>query len=326
VAFTALVALSILAVLAYLLAGGGFLKSKATLLSYFEDSGGMEPGAEVDFIGVKIGKVDSVKLSRLKDPQRTVEIRMSIDRRFLSRIPSDSKCEIVTENVLGDKLIAVNPGQSLIPAEDNAILAHKPATNVYIRIDLTEFTAQLRTIDAVLKDIQEGKGDIGAFVMTDRLYRDLLAGVTRIQKELESATGGKSTIGQLLYGQDLYQQIHANVKTLDDALAEIQAGRGSAGQLVRDPAAYNDLRTQLADIRRQVGDIGKSDFVQSDDLYMGWNQTVATLIRQVGDFNTSSMMAGTQPYESLTGSMLDLTAGIRDFRTNPKKFLRLKIF
>src|ERR1051325_1707372 len=85
--FTLAVALSILATLFYLMTGGGLLKAKVDLYSYFEDSGAMQVDALVLYNGVKIGQVASVKLTHLKDPQRSILIRMSIDRRFLERIP-----------------------------------------------------------------------------------------------------------------------------------------------------------------------------------------------------------------------------------------------
>src|SRR5690242_17496977 len=97
VLITSAIALSILATLIYLLAGGGFFKPKILLRSYFEDSGGLGSGAIVSYKGVKIGNVTSVGLSGLNDPQRTVEVTMAIERRFLPQIASDSKSEIVTE-------------------------------------------------------------------------------------------------------------------------------------------------------------------------------------------------------------------------------------
>src|SRR5437762_12339652 len=118
--FTLMVALSILFTLAYLLTGGGLLKAKVNLYSYFEDSGGMEDAVMVVYNGVKIGKVTSVRLSHLKDPQRAVLVRMSIDRRFLDQIPSDSKSEIVVQNFLGDKIDQINRGQSPAPVAHTA--------------------------------------------------------------------------------------------------------------------------------------------------------------------------------------------------------------
>lgn len=324
--FTLLVALAILFTLIYLLTGGGLLKSRARLYSYFEDSGGMQTGALVLYNGVKIGRVESVKLSHLNDGQRAVVVEMSIDRQFMSRIPADSKCEIVTENFLGDKHIEINRGQSATPVQENAELAHKPATNVYIRIDLATFAAQLRSIDAMLKAIQEGQGDIGQFVMSDKLYKDLLSGVTQIEKQIQTVADTKTPAGNLLYGKNLFENLSGTFQQLDTTLAEIQAGRGPTGKLMRDPAGYDDLRKQLADVRTQLQQIGDTEFIKSDTLYRQWNANLASASRGLDAFNAGAMMTTVQPYESLLGLTQDFGATLKDFRSNPKKFLRLKIF
>jgi phospholipid/cholesterol/gamma-HCH transport system substrate-binding protein len=324
--FTLLVALSILFTLVYLLTGGGLFKAKAALYSYFEDSGGMEKDSVVLYNGVKIGKVTSVRLSHLNDPQRAVVVRMSIERPFMNQIPSDSKSEIVTEIFRGYKYFQINRWQSPTPVQDDAVLGHKPATNVYIRIDLTTFAAQLRSIDALLKDIQEGKGGLGQFVMTDQLYKDLLSGVTRIAKDIEAAAGTKTTLGNLLYGKDLYQNVSVTFQRLDATLAEIQAGRGASGKLLRDPAGYDDIRKQMADVRRQVEQIRDTEFMKSDALYQSWNQNLASLSRSVDSFNAGESMTGVQTYESLLGATQELGSALKDFRTNPRKYLRLKVF
>jgi phospholipid/cholesterol/gamma-HCH transport system substrate-binding protein len=323
---TLLVALSILATLVYLLTGGGLLRAKASLYSYFEDSGGMGQDALVLYNGVKIGKVTSVKLSHINDPQRVVVVRMSIERRFLSQIPRYSKSEIVTENFLGDKYIQINRGQSPEPAADDMELGHKPATNVYIRIDLTTFAAMLRDIDATLKDIQDGKSDLGQFVMTDRLYQDFLSGVKRVENDIETLADTKSTLGSLLYGKAMHDDLSATFKRLDASLAEIQAGRGASGKLMRDPAAYDDLRKSLEDVRGQIASIRDTNFMKSDELYNSLNRSLADASRGVDAFNASEMMTSQQVYESALGGVQELGNSLHDFRTNPRKYLRLKIF
>jgi phospholipid/cholesterol/gamma-HCH transport system substrate-binding protein len=324
--FTLMVALSILFTLVYLLTGGGLLKAKVSLYTYFEDSGAMEKDALVLYNGVKIGKVASVKLSHLADPRRAVAVRLSIDRRFLSQIPSDSKSEIVIENFLGDKFIQINRGQSPTPAVENAELEHKPATNVYIRIDLATFAAQLRLIDATLKDIQDGKGDIGQFVMSDKLYTNLLSGVKQIAKQIETLADTKSELGSLLYGTELHDNLRATFQRVDATLAEMQAGRGASGKLLRDPAQYDDLRTSLDGIRRQMAGMRDTEFMKSDALYQSWVKGLTETSRSVDAFNASPLLTSQQTYESLLGSTQDLGNTLKDFRTNPKKYLRLKIF
>jgi phospholipid/cholesterol/gamma-HCH transport system substrate-binding protein len=286
----------------------------------------MGPDAPVLYNGVKIGRVTSVKLSHLPDPQRAVVVRMSIERRFLDRIPSDSKSEIVTENFLGDKFLQINRGQSPTPAVENAELGHKPATNVYIRLDLTEFAAQLRSIDATLKAIQEGKGDIGQFVMSDKLYGDLLSGVKKIERQVSALADTKSPLGGLLYGKELYDNIEGTVQRVDRTLADMQAGKGSTGKLLKDPAAYDDLRKSLAGIRSQVAQIGASPFIKSDAVYQSWNTSLALLSRSVDEFNAGPLLTDQQLYESLLGASQEFATTLKDFRSNPKKFLRLKLF
>ena len=325
VSITAFVSLSILFTLVYLLAGGGLFQSKAVLRSYFEDSGGLERGATVRYKGVKIGKVTAVGLSGLSDPSRTVEVIMTVARRFLADIPSDSKSELSTENVLGDKHIEINPGHSPTPVQENAELAHKPATNVYVRIDVTTFTAQLRAIDTVLKDIQEGKGGIGEFVMTDKLYRDLISGVKEVGRQVDAVASTETTMGGLMYSRDAYDNLRGSLQRLDDGLGQIQAGRGPTGRMLRDPAAYDDLRGKLADLHRQVTAIGEMDFIKSDALYQKWNENLTALIGVVDRFNRGPLLNDVQLYESLLGATMEMTGSVRELRENPKRFLRMRM-
>jgi phospholipid/cholesterol/gamma-HCH transport system substrate-binding protein len=324
--FTIVVAACILFTLIYLLAGGSLFRTKVYLYSYFEDSGGINTDVNVMYNGVKIGRVNSVRLSHLNDPQRAVVVRMQIDQRFLDRIPNDSKSEIVTANFLGDKFIQINRGQSTVPVQAGAVLAHKPATNVYVRIDLTTFAAQLRLIDTTLRDIQLGKGGIGEFVMTDTLYQHLLAGIKEIEKELGAAAGTKSSLGSFLYGQELYNKARSTLQQIDKTLAGLQAGRGASGKLLRDSSQYDDLRKSMESIRRQMAQIRGSEFMKSDAAYQLWKSGLASISHGVDEFSTSPLLTDQAPYESMLGATQELGNAIRDFRTNPKKYLRLKLF
>ena len=330
VLFTVVVSIAILSTLVYLLSGGGLLRAKAVLHSYFEDSGALEPGADVHFQGVKIGKVASVKLTRLSDPHRTVVVTMRVDRRFLSQIPVDSKSEIDTANVLGNKFIEINRGESPTPVQDGAILEHMPATGLYVSIDVTTFASELRSIDAALKDIEEGKGSLGQFVMTDAVYQDLLTGVTNIQKNVDAAMESKSTLGNLLYSPEKYQNVVAALERLDASLAEIQAGRGAAGEFLRKPELYDKARASLSDLRKSLEKAEKNPALQSDAAYQSWNRQLHDLMQTIDDFNAGKgagqLVANSQVYESLNGAMQELQSTLRDVRSNPKKYLHLKVF
>jgi hypothetical protein len=53
---------------------------------------------------------------------------------------------------------------------------------------------------------------------------------------------------------------------------------------------------------------------------------VTSLIGTVDEFNAGPLFAAPQSYESMAGSLKELENTLRDFRGNPRKYLRLKIF
>ena len=324
-------ALSVLSVLTYLLSGGTWLKAKAYLTTYIPDSTGLEPGADVLLNGVKIGRVESVQLTRLQDRNRIVEVRLKIEEVFLPYIPEDSVTTIDSANLLGDEYININMGRSPQPVRAGGQLRFPPPSNLMQNIDLRQFEAQLRTIDQIIQDIQAGKGPLGQFVMSDDLYRQFLDGVDKVEKELRAATGSQSQLGQVLYNATMHDNLSASLRQLDDRLAQLQANR-----LLRDTTQYDQIRDQIAQVRRTLADLnaGKGAggaFLKSDAAYVEWNRRLAAWIENVdalnsGEGSMGQMLSNAQTYESLNGALRELQSTMKEFREDPQKFLRLKVF
>jgi hypothetical protein len=66
--------------------------------------------------------------------------------------------------------------------------------------------------------------------------------------------------------------------------------------------------------------------MQQDDVYAGWNRSLAALIRQVDDFNSTPVFNTSVTYDNLSGAARELRDSMREFRTHPEKFLRIKVF
>lgn len=331
ISIVAVSAISVLAVLTYLLSGGTWLKAKVYLTTYIPDSTGLEPGADVLLNGVKIGRVASVQLTRSKDPNRVVQVRLKIEESFRPYIPDDSVTTIDSANLLGDKYININMGRSPKPVRAGGELRYPPPSNFMQNIDLRQFEAQLRTIGQVIQDIQAGKGPLGQFVMSEDLYRQFLKGVVDVEKELHAATGSQSQLGQALYTATMHDDLSASLRQLDDRLAQMQANR-----MLRDTTQYDQIRDQIAQVRHTLADLnaGKGaggESIVSDALYVEWNRRVAGWIENVdalssGEGAMGRMLSNAQTYESLNGALRDLQTNVKEFREDPRKFLRLKLF
>jgi phospholipid/cholesterol/gamma-HCH transport system substrate-binding protein len=327
----AISAFSVLTVLVYLLSGGTWLKPKVSLTTYIPDSTGLEPDADVLLNGVKIGKVASVRLARSKDPNRVIEVRLTIEDAFLPYIPDDSVTTVDSANFLGDKYININMGRSPQHVRAGGELRHPPPSNLMQNIDLRQFDEQLRTIDQIIQDIQAGKGPLGQFVVSDALYQQFLDGAAKIEKKMRAATASQSQLGQALYSAAQYDSMTASLRKVDDRIAQFQAN-----PLLRDTTQYDQIRDQLAQVRHTLADLnaGKGsggDLIASDAAYVEWNRRLAAWIENVDALNSGEgavghMLSNAQMYESWNGALRQLQTTMKEFREDPRKFLRIKLF
>src|SRR5215471_12139469 len=108
VGILASVAMIILVALIFLLTGrANFFQRTFELRTFMDDSSGMAEGAPVRLNGLPAGTVDRLQLSNSKDPQRVVEIVMTIPEELRLKIPEDSMAGISASNLLGDKFINI---------------------------------------------------------------------------------------------------------------------------------------------------------------------------------------------------------------------------
>jgi phospholipid/cholesterol/gamma-HCH transport system substrate-binding protein len=331
IAVLAVSAICVLVVLVYLMSGGTWLKPKTYLITRLPDSTGLDPDADVLLNGVKIGTVESLRLTHAQDPNRVVEVRLKIEEIYLSSIPEDSVTTIDSENLLGDEYININMGRSPEHVRAGGELRYPPPSNLMQNIDLRQFDAQLRTIDQVIQDIQAGKGPLGQFVMSDALYQQFLDGAAKVEKEIHAATSSQSQLGQMLYSAAAYDSASASLRQLDDRLGQLQAN-----SMLRDTAQYDQIRAQIAKVRHTLEDLhagqgAGGQLIASDAAYVDWSRRLAGWIEDVdalssGEGAMGQMLSNAQAYESLNGELQQLHSTVKEFRENPQKFLRIKIF
>ena len=63
-----------------------------------------------------------------------------------------------------------------------------------------------------------------------------------------------------------------------------------------------------------------------DRAYTGWTQQAVGIIRKVEEFNTTPMLTTSAVYDNLQGMAKELQVGTKEFRENPRKYLRFKLF
>jgi len=180
-------------------------------------------------------------------------------------------------------------------------------------------------MEAILTDIENGKGRVGEFVMGSALYNDIRQRVADVERGVRAAASTTTEFVQQLYTDRLYRRVTAPVIELDQALARLQSGQG-AGRFLVDDSEYEQAVATIRNLRASIEGIRNSPFIKSDEMYAGMSRSIASLTETVDGINGGSLFAPPQTYENLNGFARELETTVRDFRENPRKYLRLKVF
>jgi phospholipid/cholesterol/gamma-HCH transport system substrate-binding protein len=318
------VGLVILGVLLYLLTGGMLLAEKATLYLYIPDATGIAESSPVRVNGIDVGRVDQVVLSGSRDPKRVIRVTLIVERKSLSMIPVGSYAELGTDTPVGDKFVDVTSrGRGTTPP--NSELPFQEPSDLFKTLDFAQFEERLRQMDGILTEIETGQGRVGQFVAGTKIYDDVRNELGKIENAVRAAASTTSDFGKQVYTERLYRQLLAPLTDFDQSLARLQSGQG-AGVWLRDTASHDQLLASVKGIRESIGGIRASSFVQSDAFYESVNRWTTSMTRRVDEINTGPLFAAPQTYENLNGLARELAASMKDFRENPKKYLRLKVF
>ncbi len=341
VGIVALVSFVIVFVLVYLLTSSqGLFTRDATLVTYMDDASGVAAATPVRLNGIIVGYLGAVRLTASRDPRRTVEFQLVVQKRFLRDIPVDSIAGISAANLLGDKFVNITKGRSNQTVQDGAELPSAQAQ------DIPELLAQsagllqsLQTIlgraDSLLAGVEAGEGNLGKFVKDEELYNRLNSIAAEGQKLLADVRTGKGTISKMLNDDTLYQEIRAPINRLNAILADMQSGQGTAGKLLKDPSLYDEAHRTIAQLQALVTDVnaGKGTagkLMKDEELYQSINTLVAKLGSTVDKINSGQgtlgqLMINPALYDSMNGATREFQALARDMRANPKKFLTIRL-
>jgi phospholipid/cholesterol/gamma-HCH transport system substrate-binding protein len=322
----ALVALAILSVIFYLLTGGTLLQEKTTLYLYIPDATGLTADAPVRVDGIDVGKVSKVDFSGFTQPDRIVRVSMTVQRQWLRSIPIDSWAQLSSDNLIGDKFVDISSGASRTSIAPNATITYRENPDIMKRLDLTQFRKQIDQVDAVLTNIEQGRGPLGAFVQSTGMYDEWRKLLRESQAAIHAAVASQSPLASVLYSDRDYQQFRQRVLDFDQSIARLQSGQGELGALLRDDARYQQWMAFLKDFRQTLAELTRSPYFQSDADYANWSRQLVNLTHAVDDFNASPPIATSEVYDGLTGLAREWQSNLKDFRENPKKYLRFKVF
>jgi phospholipid/cholesterol/gamma-HCH transport system substrate-binding protein len=136
---------------------------------------GVEVGTRVRVQGMDAGEVEAIHLPEHPGGDVVLTLRLKGDLRRLVR--ADARAQIVSEGMVGGKVIEIDPGTAAEAVAEGAPIATRPST------DLTDVLAD---VSGTLQGIRDGQGTIGKLLKDPDGYAALLALLRQSEKTMAS--------------------------------------------------------------------------------------------------------------------------------------------
>ncbi|QDV32632.1 MlaD family protein [Tautonia plasticadhaerens] len=165
------------------------------LLAEFESVAGLEPGGRVFVQGVDAGVVEGIEPP--DEPGRPVRLVLRVDARLRPLIRTDAEARIVTQGVVGARVVEISPGspgaevlpegglvRSVPPIELADLM--REATDALARVDAVADEAErgLAEVNAIASSIRGGEGTIGRLLTDDEPVDRLVSLTDRGERTL----------------------------------------------------------------------------------------------------------------------------------------------
>ena len=198
----------------------GFFLARSSYFARFPNSQGLTGGNQVRLAGVTVGAVQEVEVP--KSPGQDLTVRFDIERRYRHLVRTDSRVEIKTIGLLGDKYLEVTPGSPDKPLAE-------PGTEI----------SAIRGSE--LEKILAGSGDLVDNVSS--VAKSLKTILARVEK-------GEGFVGEMTSaspeGKELSKSLRQTIASTNALLADVRAGKGLFGRLVADEKLGDEVAAELA--------------------------------------------------------------------------------
>jgi len=234
--------------------------SKKELFSaFFDSASGLKPGDDVVVRGIKSGKVQDVRLD---------EDRVIVSFRVESQVIlySDMRISIQGLELMGSRVLVINPGMSGMPADSKKI--YEGSASAGMGELLANITATMVSADSMLISVREFldmenlKGSVTEFNRAVAGLRSLVAenrqGITATVDRIERISTMMEQ-DSVMYGfSRALQRADSTLREIQEAVGGIRGGTGSLGRIMTDTTLYWQFVNSAAQLDSLIQDIQKN--------------------------------------------------------------------
>ena len=149
--------------------------SSVTVKSYFEDVKGLMEGNKVQYSGITVGHVSHIEIVN----DTTILVEMSVEKDVQKFIKKDSKVNIGSDGLMGNKIININPGSAGVQEiADNDVLKTQESVDfqdilVEAQLVMKDSRRIINNLREISRKMNEGDGDLAVLLNDDKITTKL---------------------------------------------------------------------------------------------------------------------------------------------------------
>ncbi len=204
-----------------------------------DESSGLGAGSVVTLAGLPCGNVSQISFDT--DSEKLL-VDLKIDRRCMPRITQGSTAAIHTQGALGDKYVAIHPGNhSSAPIKAGDIIEVENGADFLSALGRSgnQLEKAFQILDSVEKFMS---------VVNDRGLAQNLADSA---KNLKNTTSNFNELLVSISGSSPKEnKLKKSMDHIANILEKVDTGQGTLGSLINDPTVHEDLKSVLGGAKR----------------------------------------------------------------------------
>jgi phospholipid/cholesterol/gamma-HCH transport system substrate-binding protein len=246
--------------------------STFNLTSVFETVSGLQGGSSVRFNGINVGTVDNIEITGVDK----VKIRMIIVSSVKPFIKKDSKATVISEGLVGNKIVEITSGSADVPSVDDGddLIALRPveAEQIFKSLKKTSENADSlsRGLAELVTKINTGQGTIGQLIGNDQLYRTIdqtingfSSSTAVLNQAMRKISGNVDAVSEDI--TNLTPKIREITRNIAEITVKMNSSQSIVGTLLTDTVFANNLKGIIINANKTTANLeqGSNSFTQN---------------------------------------------------------------
>jgi phospholipid/cholesterol/gamma-HCH transport system substrate-binding protein len=250
-----------------------YFTSTFKLQTVFETVSGLLEGSSVRFNGINVGTVNKIEIIS-GNKVRVEMIIVSSVKKFIKR---DSKAKVITEGLIGNKIVDITPGSENAQSinEGDLLESIKPieAEDILKSLKETGDNAAVITKDvaSIVSKVDQGEGTLGQLINNKSMYNDVdstLHGFTTseglVNNVLRKVTSSVDVITTEVI--PMTQRIREITQDIAEVTRKMNSSESVVGTLLTDTNFANNLKSLIRNADQTTANLEQGSFSFSQNM------------------------------------------------------------